>query len=100
MFPDRKTISHINDVSQPELIAIIDWPAAMGEAYQQNNILMVGRTGGYYAEECEIRGRNRAIIICITQQMRGPLSSEYPCDSVLQDGGRCLGGSTLPLSSQ
>ena len=77
MFPDHKTISHINDVSQPELIAIIDWQATVGKADQQNNLLMVGRIGAYYAEECEIRGRNRAIIICITQQMRGPLSSEY-----------------------
>ena len=43
-------------------MTIIDLQAAVGEAYQQNN-LMVGRIGAYYAEEFEIRGRNRAIII-------------------------------------
>ena len=67
MLSDRKTISHINDASQPGLITIVEWPAAMREAYQQNNILMVGRIGAYYAEEREIRRRNRAIIIYITQ---------------------------------
>ena len=31
MLSDRETISRINDVSQPELIKIIDWHVAVGE---------------------------------------------------------------------
>ena len=96
MLSDRKTISHISDVSQPELITIIDRQAAVGKAYQQNNLLIVGRVWAYYAEECEIQGQNGAIIICIIQQTRGSLPSEYPSDFVLYYGGRCPGVQHFP----
>ena len=40
MYPEHKIITHINDTSQPAVVKMIDWQAAVRDTDKQNTFLL------------------------------------------------------------